>query len=83
MKNQKSYAIFIFLGALLSVFFLVGLVFANNPDAFFDPRREDITLIHFTRFCYQYGFYCGIVGLPMFVISLILSLVQEKKDSGR
>ena len=51
MKGRNSGAVFIFLGVLLIVIFVVGLITAKNPDAFQQEYSYDCTLNSFTAFC--------------------------------
>ena len=74
MKGRNSGAVFIFLGVLLIVIFVVGLITAKNPDAFQQKYSYDYTLNAFTAFC------AGIIGIPLFLVSLIISLVREHRN---
>ena len=79
MKGSKSRTVFLFLGFLLIVFFVVGLVSVKNPGYFFRKDRYDLTLEHFCAFCEAVWLPSGIIGFPMFLISLIVSLVRDRK----
>jgi hypothetical protein len=83
MKGRKSAAVFIFLGALLTFVFAFGLVVQRNPGALSRQYRYDLALEHFRAFCANYWLPAGIIGIPMFLVSLIVSLVREKHDSER
>ena len=83
MRGKKSGAIGIFLGALLIVVFAVGLVLSRNPSAFIRPDRYDLTVEHFTAFCAEWWLPAGIIGIPLFLISLIVSLIREKKEKQK
>ena len=83
MKGRKAAAVFIFLGALLTFVFAFGLVVQRNPGALSRQYRYDLALEHFRAFCANYWLPAGIIGIPMFLVSLIVSLVREKHDSER
>lgn len=80
MKGRKSGAVSIFLGLLLILIFAVGLIRVRNPAAFFNPNQYDVALDHFVAFCSAIWLPAGIIGIPLFLVSLILSLVREKKE---
>jgi len=80
VKREKSSAVFIFIGALLVVIFAVGLVSERNPEAFLTRYRSELALEHFLAFCRIVWLPAGIIGFPMLLISLILSLIREKKN---
>ena len=81
MKNRdrKSSAIFIFVGALLIVVFGVGMATSRNPGTLLPRYRYDYTLESFVRLCAEWWIPAGIIGIPMFLISLIVSLYRESK----
>ena len=81
MKGSKSGAVFIFLGALLTVIFAVGLIVEKNSGALLLQYRYDLALDHFRAFCAYCWLPAGIIGIPMFLISLIISLIREKNDN--
>ena len=81
MKSRKSGAVSIFIGLLLIVVFAVGLIQARNPAAFINPNRYDVALDQFIAFCSAIWLPAGIVGIPLFLVSLILSLIRERKES--
>ena len=83
MKGRKSYAVFIFIGALLIVVFAVGMICSRNPGAFRDQHRYNFALEQFCDFCANWFIPAGIVGIPMFLITLILSLWEESKEKDR
>ena len=83
MKGRKSAAVFIFLGALLTFVFAFGLVVQRNPGALSRQYRYDLALEQFRAFCANCWLPAGIIGIPMFLVSLIVSLVREKHDSER
>ena len=80
MKGRKSGAVFIFLGLLLILVFAVGLIAGKNPGFLSRDYRYDFALEQFKAFCVSLWLPAGIIGIPMFLISLIVSLIREKKD---
>ena len=80
MKGRNSGAVLIFIGALLIVIFAVGLAVEHNPRAFTAKYRYDLSIEQFGAFCSQIWLPAGIIGFPLFLISLIVSLIREKKD---
>ena len=83
MNEKKSGAVSIFIGLLLIVIFGVGLAVDNNPMALIRPHSYDFALEQFGTFCASVWLPAGIIGIPMFLVSLIVSLVREKHDSER
>ena len=81
MKGKKSAAVPIFIGLLLIVVFAVGLICEKNPSAFLRKYQYDYALEHFCSFCVDWWLPAGIIGFPMFLISLIISLVRESKEN--
>lgn len=82
MKGRKSGAVFIFVGVLLIFIFAVGLTCSRNPGAFMQQYRYNIALEHFCSFCEYWWLPAGIIGIPTFLISLIVSLVREHKENS-
>lgn len=82
MKGRKSGAVWIFIGLLLIVIFTVGLIYEKNPSAFLRKYQYDYALEHFCSFCVDWWLPAGIIGFPMFLISLIISLVRESKEKA-
>ena len=82
MKRSKSGAVVIFIGLLLIVIFAVGLVCEKNPGAFQRKYHYDYALEQFCAFCRSWWLPAGIIGIPMFLISLILSLVRESREEN-
>ena len=82
MKQKKSAAVFIFLGLLLIVIFAVGKVCEKNPAAFLQKYRYDYALESFCSFCVSCRLPAAIIGFPMFLISLIISLIRESKEKS-
>ena len=68
-----------FLGLLLIVIFVVGMMVDKNPLALRQRYREEYALESFGVFCSQIWLPAGVIGIPLFLISLIRSLIQEKK----
>ena len=83
MKNRdrKSSTVFIFTGALLLVIAGVGIATSRDPGALLPKYRYDYTLEVFVRFCAEWWIPAGIIGVPMFLISLVLSLYRESKEN--
>ncbi len=80
MKRSKSGAVWIFLGAMLTVFFVIGLLYNRNPGALLRGPGYDVGREQFAAFCGAIFLPCGIVGIPMLLISLILSLIRERRE---
>ena len=80
MKAMKSGAVAIFIGVLLIVVFAVGLIVQKNPSALNSKYRYDFALEQFCAFCANWWLPAGIIGIPLFLISLITSLVRESKE---
>ena len=80
MKARKSGAVAIFIGVVLIVIFVVGLVCLRNPSAFRAKYLYDYALEQFCAFCVNWWLPAGIIGIPLFLVSLILSLVRESKE---
>ena len=83
MKGRNSGAVLIFIGLMLIVIFAVGLAVDRNPGALNRPYHYDFALDQFGAFCAGVWFPAGIVGIPLFLISLIVSLVREKKEKEK
>ena len=81
MKSRKSGAVTLFLGALLLVVFAVGLAAERDPGAFVRSRYEDLALNLFVAFCTRFWLPAGIIGIPLFLVTLILSLIRERKEN--
>ena len=82
-RGRKADAIFIFIGMLLIAFFVVGLTAERNPQAFTSRYRYDYALESFIRFCKSIWLPAGIIGFPVFLISLIISLWHESKENRK
>ena len=80
MRGKKAGAVSIFIGVLLIVIFAVGLAVDGNPNALMQKYRYDLSIEQFGVFCSKVWLPAGIIGIPLFLISLIVSLVREKKD---
>ncbi len=80
MKNRKSGAVALFIGVLLIVIFAVGLTVERNPGALMRRDRYDIALEQFGSFCASIWLPAGIIGIPLFLWSLISSLIKERKE---
>ena len=79
MKGKNSSAVFIFLGALLSFGFGIGVAYMKNPGMLIRRGQFDISWEMFTAFCGKWYWLMGLIGIPMFLISLIISLVRERR----
>ena len=83
MKGKKSGAVAIFIGALLIVIFVVGRILKDNPTALLQKYRYDLSVEHFGWLCSKIWLPAGVVGFPLFIISLVRSLVREKKERDK
>ena len=81
MKEGKSGAVAIFIGVLLIVVFAVGLICEKNPSAFVRKYQYDFALEQFCAFCRDWWLPAGIIGFPLFLVSMLLSLIRESKRS--
>ena len=81
MRGNKSGAVAIFIGVLLIVVFAVGLICEKNPSAFVRKYQYDFALEQFCAFCSDWWLPAGIIGVPLFLISMLLSLVRESKGN--
>ena len=80
MNGRNSGAVTIFIGLLLIVVFAVGLAVEKNPSVLTRSYRYDLALEQFGTFCSSVWLPAGIIGIPLFLISLIVSLIRERKD---
>ena len=80
MNGRKSGAVLIFIGLLLIVVFAVGLALERNPGALRQKYHYDFALEQFGAFCSSVWLPAGIIGIPLFLVSLIVSLIREKKE---
>ena len=83
MNGRNSGAVFIFLGALLTFCFGVGLASTRNPGILQRAGTYSFVRNQFVNFCAYWWLLLGIVGIPMLIISLIVSLVRERKEKDR
>ena len=65
---------------LLVAVFIVGLTVDLNPRALTSRYRQDLSLEMFGAFCSRVWLPAGIIGIPLFLVSLIVSLINEKKE---
>ena len=80
MRNEsKACTVFIFAGLVLIAFFIAGMICSKDPGAFQRADRYDLALTQFLQFCTAWKIPCGVVGIPMFLISAIVSLVKGKE----
>ena len=80
MKSRGTETFFIFLGALLTFCFFTGLVYARNPGMLYQRGIYDAAWEMFVGLCSKWYVELGIVGVPMLLITLIVSLVRGKKE---
>ena len=80
MDGRKSGAVSLFIGIVLIVVFAVGLVVEKNPAALVQKYRYDLSVEQFGSFCASVWLPAGIIGIPLFLFSLIRSLIRERKD---
>ena len=80
MKGKNAGAVAIFIGALLIVIFAVGLAVDRNPLALSSRYSYDMALEMFGAFCAQVWLPAGIIGIPLFLIALIRSLLRDRKE---
>lgn len=83
MKSRGSETVFIFLGALLSFCFGIGLAYARNPGMLYQRNSYDLSWEMFVSFCGKWYIVMGLIGIPMLLITLIVSLVRGKKESDK
>lgn len=80
MRNNKSGAVALFIGVLLIVIFAVGLSLERNPAALYRKNYYSAALEQFGSFCKAVWLPAGIIGIPLFLFSLIRNLIRERKD---
>ncbi len=80
MKSRGTETFFIFLGALLTFCFGTGLAYARNPGMLYQRGIYDASWEIFVGFCLKWYIVLGIIGVPMLLITLIVSLVRGKKE---
>ena len=81
MKGSKSGAVAIFIGVLLIVVFAVGLICEKNPSAFLRRYEYNLAMEQFCAFCRDWWLPAGIIGFPLFLISMIVSLIRGSKEN--
>ena len=87
---RTTSAVSIFVGALLIanvekairsvMLFVIGLIATGKPDTFLQKNRYDFALQQFVGFCRSWWPVAGIIGIPVFLISLIRSLILESRE---
>ena len=82
-SDRRSSAIFIFIGLLLTVVFAVGLTVSRDPGALLPKHRYDYALESILRLCAEWWIPAGVIGIPMFLISLIIALVRESREKSK
>jgi hypothetical protein len=65
------------------VIFAVGLTVERNPGALKQRYRYDMALEMFGDFCAAVWLPAGIIGFPLFLVSLIISLIRERKEKDQ
>ena len=80
MRNRKSGAISLFIGMLLIVIFAVGMAVEHDPGELMRRNSNNLALEQFGSFCARVWLPAGIIGIPLFLISLITSLIRERKE---
>jgi len=80
MKYRNSSAVAIFIGGLLTFCFVIGLVYLNNPEAIWRLNRTSFAWMQFARFCSNWFYIFGMIGIPTLIISLIVSLIRESRN---
>ena len=80
MKGRKSGAITLFVGFLLIVVFVVGLLVDSNPNALKRPYYYNYAIEQFGAFSAGIWLPAGVIGIPLFLITLIVSLIRERKE---
>lgn len=76
-QDHKGTAICVFLGLLFIIFSVLGFSFYQNPGNFLKADRYDLAFEQFLRFCCSLRYAFGAVGIPLFLISLIVSIVRK------
>ena len=82
MRGRNAAAVPIFIGMLLIVVFAVGLICEKNPDALLRKYQYDYALEQFCAFCRNWWLPAGIIGFPLFLISMIVSLIRGSKENS-
>ena len=80
---RSTSAVAIFIGLMLIVVFAVGLIANRNPGAFSMKYRDDYALEQFVAFCRNLWLPAGIIGIPVFLVSLIRSLVLDSREKDQ
>lgn len=83
MRKNKSGTIGIFLGLLLTAAFIVGLAAVRDPAAFIRKNHYDYTFEFAVNLCKSIWLPAGVIGIPLFLISLIRSLRLESKEKNK
>ena len=82
MRSRGSETVFIFLGALMSVCCGIGAAYAHNPGMLYQRKIYNLAWERFVIFCGNWYIVLGIIGIPMLVITLIVSLARDRKGQG-
>lgn len=83
MRNRKSGTVGIFAGLLLTAVFAVGLIAVRDPAAFIRKNSYDYTLEFAVNLCKTIWLPAGVIGIPLFLISLVRSLWLESKEKNQ
>ncbi len=87
MRSSKSTSakttstVAIFIGGLLIVIFGVGLTAVSRSDTFMQNHRYDFAMRQIIDVCKAIWLPAGIIGIPLFLFSLIRSLIQESREN--
>ena len=79
MKDSKPVTVGLFVGILLIVVFGIGLACERDPGVFIRRYRYDFALEQFCSFCREVWLPAGIIGFPLMLICLFVSLARDKK----
>lgn len=78
---RSTSAVAIFIGVILIVIFVIGILANRDPGMFMRKYRYDYALEQFVMFCRNWWLPAGIIGIPVFLVSLIRSLILESRES--
>ncbi len=80
MKDSKPVTVAIFAGLLLSAVFVVGILYANNPGLFVRRDLSNYAVEQVCAFCAEHWLPAGIVGIPLLLVGMIVSIVRESRE---
>ena len=81
MKDSKPVTVGILVGLLLTVISVVGFVCIRNPGAFRAENIHSYSVEQVCGFCMEVWLPAGIIGLPMLLVSMIVSMVRESRNN--